>query len=180
MDALLIALSLITGSPDEIPPNMSIYPGVPQTLIALGLDMQLLNHHEPETLFRCYYNWEYDIGTLTSRNYDLHNAPPMEDCERWLDLEFINEQIGFNRAFRECLSKRQAGDPDRNQHYWEIINEVDELYNIWTAARDVKMNFYPVTKRRDLKKLRELLGFEAYYKGILPPVVPLKYFRSVD
>ena len=69
-------------------------------------------------------------------------------------------------------------------HWWEvraILQETDQLYQIWDTVRDARCEYYYVTVRRQaLKRLREALGDEAYFSGRLPPHVPLWRFQQID
>ena len=51
---------------------------------------------------------------------------------------------------------------------------------MWDAVRDARCEFYYVTVRRQaLKKLRDLVGEEAYLAGTLPPNVPTWRFNEL-
>ena len=93
----------------------------------------------------------------------------------------MNELLSFNRAYRQYLGSRQPVDL---AGWWEFriaIQETDCLYHIWDTLRDVRcQDHYVTVRRRVLKKLRETLGEEAYYKGQLPPHVPFWCFQEID
>ena len=62
-----------------------------------------------------------------------------------------------------------------------MLAETDRLYLVWDAVRDARCDFYYVTVRRQaLKKLRDLVGDEAYATGELPPNVPTWRFREAE
>jgi hypothetical protein len=61
------------------------------------------------------------------------------------------------------------------------MQEADRLYQVWDTVRDARCDYYYVTVRRQaLKRLRDMLGSDAYYSGVLPPHVPLWRFQRVD
>ena len=61
------------------------------------------------------------------------------------------------------------------------LNETDHLYQVWDSVRDARCNYYYVTVRRQaLKTLREMIGTEAFYRGELPPHVPVWRFPEID
>jgi hypothetical protein len=89
----------------------------------------------------------------------------------------IDEFLAFNRAYRSDLKARLEQEPSRAEELRAMMNEVDQLYQLWSTARDAKCGFYYVTVRRQsLAHLRDLAGAEAYYRGQLPPHVPLWHF----
>src|SRR5438093_1541624 len=68
-------------------------------------------------------------------------------------------------------------------NWWELrvaLQETDHLYQVWDAVRDARCDYYYVTVRRlALKRLRDLVGEEAYYSSNLPPCVPLWRFEQI-
>jgi hypothetical protein len=62
-----------------------------------------------------------------------------------------------------------------------MLRETDDLYRVWDAIRDARCeSFYITTRRMALKRLRDLIGPEAYYAGHLPPYVPTWRFQEKD
>ncbi len=62
-----------------------------------------------------------------------------------------------------------------------VLDETKRLYRVWDAVRDSKCEFYYVTVRRQaLRKLRDLVGPEAYEAGDLPPHVPVWRFQAMN
>ena len=76
----------------------------------------------------------------------------------------------FNRAYRQHLGLRQ---PVELARWWDLrtaLQETDHLYQVWDNVRDARCEYYYVTVRRQaLKKLREMIGENAYYQGQMPP-----------
>jgi hypothetical protein len=118
---------------------------------------------------------------LRRRYQDLLDAPPLADSLRFPDRPVVNDLLTFNRAYRQhldtCLTIETV-------HWWELreaIQEVDRLYQVWDAVRDARCDYYYVAVRRQaLKRLREMIGEEAYYSGCLPPYVPIWSFQRID
>ena len=89
--------------------------------------------------------------------------------------------LAFNRAYRQHLDNRQAMELSNAWELHEMLVEADRLYQIWDLVRDTRCDYYYVTVRRQaLKKLKELIGDQAYYSGCLPPHVPVWRFDRID
>ena len=59
--------------------------------------------------------------------------------------------------------------------------ETDRLYQVWDSVRDARCDFYYVTVRRQaLKKLRDLIGEDAYLDAELPANVPTWRFNEMN
>ena len=82
------------------------------------------------------------------------------------DRTLINDMLAFNRAYRQHLDNRQAMELSNAWELHEMLLEADRLYQIWDLVRDTRCDYYYVTVRRQaLKKLKELIGDQAYYSG---------------
>ena len=117
---------------------------------------------------------------LRCRFQDLLDAPNLQDCHRFPDRATINDWLSFNRSYRQHIDARQGTEL---AHAWELretLQETDRLYQVWDTVRDARCDYYYVTVRRQaLKKLREMVGDEAFYGGSLPPYVPLWRFQQI-
>jgi hypothetical protein len=105
----------------------------------------------------------------------------LHDCERFPDRAAINDMLAFNRSYRQHMDACQPVNLSRWWEFRAVLQETDQLYQIWDTARDARCDYYYVTVRRQaLKKLRELVGAEVYYSGEMPPYVPLWRFQQID
>ena len=121
-----------------------------------------------------------DEIVLGGQRYRVIDAPPAADGFRFPDRNAVNETVRFNRAFRKHLDQRQQLETDRTDALRKVMAETDRLYAVWDAVRDARCEFYYVAVRRTaLKKLRELVGEEAYLAGTLPPGVPTWRFNQL-
>src|SRR5437867_805105 len=56
----------------------------------------------------------------------------------------------------------------------QAIAEADQLHHIWNTLREARTGFlYVAARRQALKQLRELIGEPAFYRGELPPHLPV-------
>ncbi len=179
----LLALNLLTAPPEAA--NPPIDPRKSDafrlTLQQAAINLEILDRRELRYVLMRREESSSDLSLLRRRYQDLADAPPLHDCERFPSRDVVNELLSFNRAYRQYLGSRQPVDLAR---WWEFriaIQETDCLYHIWDTLRDARCQYYYVTvRRRALKKLRETLGEEAYYKGQLPPHVPFWRFQEID
>jgi hypothetical protein len=179
----VLALALLTAPPGTgdaagpVPAYVTLRPA----LQAVALQWEILDPREVRYILSRPEDFSADLNLLRRRWRDLADAPPLCDGIRFPDRDTVNALLAFNRAYRQHLSLRQ---PVELAHWWDLraaLQETDLLYQIWDTVRDARCDYYYVTVRRHaLKKLRELLGDEAYYNGWLPPHVPLWRFQEID
>lgn len=182
-NSLLTAVILLTAAPDsaESLPAPDVFPHVGPTLQTLAVQWELLDPREVRYVLARPEEFTADLQLLRRRYYELADAPDLNDCQRFPDRTSVNEMLAFNRAYRRHIDIRQPVELSR---WWElrtILQETDQLYQVWDTVRDARCEYYYVTVRRQaLKRLRELVGTQAYYSGELPPYVPVWRFQNID
>ena len=174
----LLAIALLSMPPDgEEAFPFDDHPGVGAALQTLAVEWEVLDPREIRYVMARSEDLPSDLNLLRRRYHDLVDAPPACDAERFPPRTTINEFLAFNRTFRQNVDARLSAQPS---HWWDLgqtLQETDQLYQVWDAARDARCEYYYVTVRRQaLKRLRELLGEQAYYAGKLPPHVPVWRF----
>ncbi len=180
---LFLALTLINPPPHGLESLRDCQPftALRRTCQEVCVRWEILDPREVRYILARPEDFLADLNLLRRRYEDLVDAPPLSDGLRFPDRDTVNEFLAFNRAYRQHLSNRQ---PLELAHWWELraaIQETDQLYQIWDTVRDARCDYYYVTVRRQaLKKLRQLLGPDAYYRGQLPPHVPLWRFQEID
>jgi hypothetical protein len=161
--------------------NLDFVPGLRPAMQRLALKWEILDEQESGYVLARPETFAHDLQLLRRRYRELADAPPVSDCERFPDRATVGDLLAFNRAYRECLTSRQAVEPARRWELREALQETDRLYEVWDAIGDARRDSWYVTFRRQaLKRLRDLLGPEAYYTGNLPPHVPIWRFQRVD
>jgi hypothetical protein len=179
----ILAVVLLSNPPGTIdPPKVaSMHAQLARPIQALAVQWQLLDQRELKDILARPEDFLSDLTLVRRRYHDLHNAPAVEDSQRFPDRALVNDLLAFNRAYRQYIDICQ---PVELVHWWELrvtLQETERLYMIWDQVREANCDYYYVGVRRGaLKKLRELVGDEAYYSGNLPPVVPSWRFRSND
>jgi len=179
----MLALVLLTAPPGstELKNQDALFPLVHQPLQAIAIQWEILDPREVRYVLARSEDFNSDLNLLRRRRVELAQAPAVDDCFRFPERATINELLAFNRAYRQQIDNRQALEL---VHWWELrlaLQETERLYQIWDTVRDARCDYYYIAVRRQaLKRLRELVGEEAYYSGNLPPCVPLWRFRMVD
>lgn len=149
-------------------------------LRSLAISCEVLDRRENYVLKRDD-EFHSDLQLVRRRFRDLFDAPPLEDCQRFPARSLVNDLLSFNRSYRQHLDNRQSLETTYAWELHEALQETDRLYLVWDTVRDARCDYYYVTVRRQaLKKLREMIGDEAYYNGTLPPHVPVWRFARVD
>jgi hypothetical protein len=179
----LVALALLTSPPDSLDPpdTPELSAALRPALQALAIQFEILDPREVRYVLTRPEDFVSDVRLLRRRYQDLIDAPPLCDCQRFPDRATINDLLAFNRAYRQRVDSRQAMEL---VHWWELreaVQEADRLYQVWDTLRDARCDYYYITVRRQaLKRLRELIGEEAYYSGNLPPYVPIWRFQQIN
>jgi hypothetical protein len=163
--------------PDSLDALITVRPA----LRDLALDWEILDPREVRYVLTRGEDFPSDLKLLRRRYADLCGAPPLYDCMRFPDRSLVNDMLAFNRAYRQHLDNRQAMELSNAWELHEMLLEADRLYQIWDLVRDTRCDYYYVTVRRQaLKKLKELVGDQAYNSGSLPPHVPVWRFARID
>jgi hypothetical protein len=179
---LWLAATLLSAPAGAPLPDITAeeWPALQAAIHTLAMEWEILDPRELKYVLAKREDAEGDLNLLRRRNQELNDAPRLNDSARFPDRAAVNDMLTFNRAFRRHLDGRQVLEADRAACYREALQETDRLYYVWDAVRDARCEFYYVTVRRAaLKKLRGLVGPEAYYAGNLPPYVPLWRFPEM-
>ena len=180
-DLVLAAILLTTppGTPESCPPE-SQFALVRDSVQQLAIEWEILDHREKQYVLARPEDFCADLNMLRRRYQDLKDAPRLGDALRFPERAAVNELVQFNRSYRKHLDERQQLEADRADALQAVISETERLYRVWDAVRDARCEFYYVTVRRQaLKKLRDLLGEEAYLAGAMPPNVPTWRFNEM-
>ena len=180
-DLVLAAILLTTppGNPAPCPPEGQ-YAAVRDSVQHLAVEWEILDLRETRYVLARPEDFCSDLNMLRRRYQDLKDAPKVADSLRFPGRTEALSLVQFNRSYRKHLDERQQWEADRTEALRAVMSETDRLYKVWDAVRDARCEFYYVTVRRQaLKKLRDLVGEEAYRAGTLPPTVPTWCFNEL-
>lgn len=103
----------------------------------------------------------------------LDEDPPLDDRHRFPPKAVAWEARFFNLAFRENLNKHRPLSIHREALWEQAVCEAHHLFLCWDCLDDIQCEGLNEEHRRKLlRKLRVLIGPEAYYSGRMPPCVP--------
>ena len=150
-------------------------------LQAVAVGWEILDPREVRYVLTRPEDFAADLKLLRRRYHDLADAPRIQDSLRFPEREYINKLKEFNEAYRRHLELQRTVESSFAWQCQEALHETDQLYDIWDTLSDARCEYYYVAYRRQaLKKLRDMLGPDAYYRGQLPPPVPVWRFREID
>ena len=174
---IILAAAILTAPKDlPLPPNQAVWvEALRPALLTLAVDAEILDPRE--RAFLLTQDPAGDLAVLQSRNDDLARAPRLGDCHRFPERKLINDFLALNRSYKNDLNARLAIDLVHAEVLRTAIVEPDQLYQVWDSIRDARCDYYYVTVRRQaLSLLRDLIGGEAFYNGVMPPNVPVWHF----
>ena len=180
----ILAAALLTGrGPAELQDPAALksqFPVLRPALVAIALDLEILDPRETRYVLANADDAASDLQMLRRRFQELADAPRVSDALRFPDRTVINELLAFNRAYRNHVEVRQPLEMGNGGYLRTAQREVDYLYQVWDTASDARCEYYYVTVRRQaLKRLRDMLGDDAYFQGQLPSHVPVWRFEAI-
>ena len=179
----LMAAVLLAAPPDAPAPAVSpaLFAYLQPALRALALETEVLDPREVRSVLVRAEDLPADLKLLRRRTHDLAGAPMLDDSLRFPEQVAVSDMLAFNRAYRQNVEKRLAAGVMNPAELSQALEETDQLYKVWNNVRDARCDSYYVTVRRHaLKRLRELVGPQAYFCGRLPPHVPIWRFQRID
>lgn len=178
----VLAVAVLIAPLDQVrSEELPRQPGLGRTIKEVALFWEILDRRESPSFFARPLDFAQDLELLRTRYRTLADAPPASDAYRFPPRDTACELLSFNREYTRTLrQRRQAvgsalGDLDR------ALEEAEQLYRLWDLVRDARSDCYYVSVRREaLLNLRRALGREDYYRGIMPPHVPIWRFDRRD
>lgn len=175
---MMLAIAILSSSPSNQDYQSLHTDALRLTVVDIAMQWEILDKRELSYTLKKKENFQSDIELLQQRYQSLHDAPPFDDCQRFPDRDFLNNWLIFNRQYREYINNSLQSDPSWRE---TVLKETDELYKFWDTIRDAKTEYYYLSVRRNaMKEARQLIGFDNYYSGKFPPVVPFWRYRWID
>jgi hypothetical protein len=177
---LAVAVLTAPAGPGDAPP-LGEHAGLARSLREVAVFWEVLDPREAAYFLGKPADFDQDVQLLRRRYRELADAPPVSDALRFPGREAACELLTFNRAYHRALRERRealgAGEGELDR----AIEEVEQLYQLWDLVRDARSDCYYVSVRRQaLLTLRQALGPADYYRGAMPPHVPVWRFDRRD
>lgn len=180
---LLVAAMLLTIPPGNpcATPSAADWPKLRDAVVRVAIEREVLDPRELTTYFLRPEDFCGDVNMLRRRHRDLEGAPKLADAQRLPPDGVALELVKFNRAYHKHLEARCQHETDRAAALRVVLEENQHLYHVWDAVRDARRdNWYVTNRRQSLRRLRDLVGEEAYRAGELPPAVPTWRFMTAE
>lgn len=105
--------------------------------------------------------------------------PPAGDAYRLPPLPVLTEGRLFNQRYQRHLYWRLEWEPDRSGELRAALAEARELYEVWDCAEGAHPDWNGGRGGSYRRRLRLLLGRDAYRTMSLPPCVPAWRFHQL-
>jgi hypothetical protein len=171
---LLLAIALLSapvGTPEQAPTSER-WPVMVAAVRWVAVDWEIMD--EREGLPRSNpLLFQGDIDELRMRRIELAEAPRLNEAAWLPTLQAANNNITFNRAYRNGLIQRLQWEPDRADTIITALDETEQLNQMWNAIREAKSDScWTPYRRRNLAELKRLMSEEDWQACVLPPYVP--------
>lgn len=167
---IFLALSLLATTREPAPWEL---PLIKSELQGLLIAAEVMDSRESTYVFAKPGEIADDAKFIRSRLEELQHAPPAESHLLFaIDRSVINELLLMNREHKHWLEGIEPLFPGQSR--WGMaIDESKLLYEAWDCLRDAKSpHFYVHVRRKALKRLQELIGAEAFDRGLMPSPLP--------
>src|SRR5262245_47063582 len=145
-----------------------------RTVRAVAVPLEVLDTREQGYFLARPRHFGDDLALLRKRYRDLADAPSLGAAAHLPTGEVAAERLAVNREHYRDLRLRRDGLGPRAAGLDVAIAEIDRLYHLWDLLRDGRSACYYVTVRRHaLMALRRALGEDAFFRGEVPPPVPV-------
>lgn len=107
---------------------------------------------------------------------------PAGDAHRLPPLAHLTSGRQFNSRYQDHLQRQLVWTPyERRSDLLDALAEARHLYAVWDSAEGAHPDWtcHPDTKADYLRRLRVLIGREAYRRADLPPCVPTWRFADL-
>jgi hypothetical protein len=140
----------------------------------IALQLEVVGPHE-----RWVTDYRSEVRYVRRHLWELADAPPLADCWWLPSPNEIKECRCFNLGYQRSLEQRRMLRLHRHDELTEALRETQQLAEAWRLVDTASCasNSW-VCRRRALARLREVLGPDAYYSGVMPPCVPLWRFAA--
>jgi len=147
-----------------------------QALKTLSQDLDLVGPHE-----RWASNLQSELNWVRYHSRALLDAPVLAEGSWLPPYSQAAEICCFNERFQQHLLMQRIIFLHRGDDFDDMLRETRHLYQVWDAVRrSSNPHDSWANRRRNLQRLKQLLGDEAFYGARLPPWVPVWRFQVIQ
>lgn len=117
--------------------------------------------------------WESDICWLRQEWWKHAACPDADDLGRFVDAEYTDRAVDLNRLTRNLAEYHAASGVVGWQAHRRACEACDELMEAWGWLKCAHKAQCRADLRRHLARLRAQIGAANFYRGQMPPPVPL-------
>lgn len=119
-----------------------------------------------------------DLAWCRRTYRELCDCPPLSDAQRFPSREIATPLVEFSYRHICHLESVEHVYLHRADEVRVALGEARWCGDVWGAVRDAQGDGV-LSRRFALRRLRDLLGEEAYHAGQLPSCVPVWRFREI-
>ena len=153
-------------------------------LIQRAIEKEIVTSSETRVYFMNEEDFAGDLSYLRLYLNELSDAPMIYEVNRFPMISDLLKARDMNRDYQTYLKNQlviEGYNSPRYNLYSELLAETETLYKAWDYAYTAaQTNYYLATRKKALQDLRSLIGYEDFYKGNLPPYLPLWRFWEIE
>ena len=139
------------------------------SLVAAAFDLEIINKSEIKSYKP---NWDF-VNHLRERYRNYKNMPRSIESSQFPQIDIIQKMISTNCAYgTQLLQLKTISNFDTIDL---AIEENNHLHKILYLMRESKLEYSKTAQRIALNDYRNIVGYQFYYSGQLPPSIP--YWR---
>lgn len=160
-------LALLIAFPN-VPLPATLPPAVHDALV------QFATRHDLSTPAESWKGYPFDKGVrwCAAILLELRDAPPSADAACFPGAAFCEYELARNAVYTNEVEAWGAFASWRGARAQAAQAEACRLWYIWQHAREARRGYSVAERRRNLARLKALLGDADYYAGVLCPGVP--------
>jgi hypothetical protein len=168
---------------EMVPPGFDKLP-LRQFIYDLGVATECWNERDvPFNHQVCYNGWQKrEWKDIKERFAKMKEYPPLSDRQFFpSSIQYVYTQLQYNDELYQAFARRKRiCRPYEVIQYEMAMEYLMDVQSCWSLLLDaMKSDTGPSNNRDALYKLRERLGYEAYYSGRMPAAVPPEYMRRI-
>lgn len=188
------------GWPKPFTPVLKYHPPLRRIVLGFLAKNEMIADDEKDSfLVNMRVQWGEGIGlwdSILSEQIELlrrdieynRQLPPITDAKRFPDEVIIQQCLKINREYENWLRKRLDFYPDRESRFDEEREELQQAIAdtvklqlaYLTLATIANEDYGTSARRQALLDYYNLVGFQMYYDGGVPPYLPIEYFWELD